>query len=121
MRFTSLFIIASTLLSIVFALPVPVTKGSVSVCLSCSFLYYDAYLFGTSSSKCSTDVGSDVIPSLARRFEVESDELLDRDISDLFRRAKKPREFAQNFHPVPLFRIKSDLVIPLFYSAVCMM
>jgi len=59
MRFTSLFIIASTLLSIVFSLPVSVPKDQS---------------LGT--------------PSLARRFEVESNELLDRDISGLFRRAK---------------------------------
>jgi len=69
MRFTSLLIIASTLLSTVFSLPVAVPKDQ-------------------SLSKRSTYVGSDVIPSFSRRFEIESDELLDRDISDLFRRSK---------------------------------
>jgi len=73
MRITSLFIIASTLLSIVFALPAAVQKDQSP----------------TPSSKHSSDVGSDDIPSLARRFEVEFDELLDRDISDLFRRARR--------------------------------
>ena len=53
------------------------------------FINHDAHLFSTSSSKCSTEVGSDIIPCLGRRFEVESDGLLDRDISDLFRRARR--------------------------------
>ena len=48
-------------------------------------------MFGTSSSSSSTDVGSDVIPSLGRRFEVESDELLDRDTSELFTRTIIPK------------------------------
>ena len=77
MRFNSLFIIASTfpLYRLFFTSSAANLKGSVTECLSRSCLYHDACLFRTSSSKCSTDV----IPSLARRIEVESDELLDRD------------------------------------------
>ena len=76
MRFDSLFIIASTfpLYHLLFTSSGANLKGSVTECLSRSCLYHDACLFGISSSKCSTDV----IPSLARRVEVESDELLDR-------------------------------------------
>ena len=52
-------------------------------------------LFGTSSSKHITDVGSDVILSLARRFEVESDAEISRISSDV-REAKGPLGIHQN-------------------------
>ena len=69
-------------------------KRSVSVCIS-PCLYHNAHLFSTSSSKYSTDVGSDVIPSLARRFEVESDAEISRISSDV-REAKGPLGIHQN-------------------------